>query len=234
LAAYLIISGRLLKTYLSMAKKNDTNKEDIKKDSNSNIADNLTDKTDKETGSTMKGPGTSKNSRAKKKSSAKNVSKASAGETDSKVKTEQGLEEKLTEAQEKYLRLSAEFDNYRKRTLKEKMDLTKTAGESIIHKLLPVMDDFDRALQVMEEASDCKAMKEGIDLIYSKFNDFLRGNGVKEIDALRKDFDTDEHEAITKIPAPEKKLKGKVVDVIQKGYYLNDKVMRYAKVVIGE
>ena len=164
----------------------------------------------------------------------KETTKPEDKKTDNKAGKEPGIEEKLAEAQDKYLRLSAEFDNYRKRTLKEKMDLTKSAGETIINNLLPVMDDFERALQVMEEATDCKAMKDGIDLIYAKFNEFLKGNGVKEIEAMSEEFDTDLHEAITKIPAPEKKLKGKVVDVIQKGYYLNDKVIRYAKVVVGE
>ena len=96
------------------------------------------------------------------------------------------------------------------------------------------MDDFDRALSAMESATDCKAMKDGIDLIHNKFNEFLKNNGVKEIKAINTEFDTDHHEAITKIPAPSKKLKGKVVDVVQKGYYLNDKVIRYSKVVIGE
>lgn len=141
---------------------------------------------------------------------------------------------KLAEAQERYLRLSAEFDNYRKRTLKERIDLTKTAGESLLVSLLPVMDDFDRAMNVMEKAEDCKAMKDGIDLIYNKFREFFKQNGVKEIKAINTVFDTDIHEAITKIPAPDKKKKGKVVDVIQKGYYLNDKIMRFSKVVIGE
>ena len=96
------------------------------------------------------------------------------------------------------------------------------------------MDDFDRALISMEEAKDCKAIKDGIDLIYNKFGEFLKSSGVKEIDAMHKKFDTDIHEAITKIPAPEKKLKGKVLDVIQKGYYLNEKIIRYPKVVIGD
>jgi molecular chaperone GrpE len=140
----------------------------------------------------------------------------------------------LAEQRDKYLRLSAEFDNYRKRTLKEKMDLTKTAGENLLVSLLPVMDDFDRAMKLMENATDCGAMKDGIDLIYSKFNDFLKQNGVKIIESDNCEFDTDLHEAITKIPAPEKRLKGKVVDTIQKGYYLHDKVIRYSKVVIGE
>lgn len=155
-------------------------------------------------------------------------------EADSDDKNGPGPEEKLAELQDKYLRLSAEFDNYRKRTLKERIELIKSAGESILLSLLPVMDDFDRAINLMESAPDSRAMKEGIDLIYSKMREFLKQNGVKEIDALDKDFDTDLHEAVTKIPATDKKKKGKVVDVIQKGYYLNDKVIRYSKVVVGE
>lgn len=147
---------------------------------------------------------------------------------------EQSAVEKLAEMQDKYLRLSAEFDNYRRRTLKEKMELTKTAGESLLVNLLPVMDDFERAMKVMENASDCNSMKEGIDLIYNKFRDFLKQNGVKEIESDNCEFDTDLHDAVTKIPAPDKKLKGKVVDTIQKGYYLHEKVMRHSKVVVGE
>jgi molecular chaperone GrpE len=136
--------------------------------------------------------------------------------------------------QDKYLRLSAEFDNYRKRTLKEKIELTKTAGESILVNILPVMDDFERAVKMVENAPDSKAMKEGIDLIYNKLRDFLKQNGIKEIESDNREFDTDLHEAVTSIPAPEKKMKGKVVDTIQKGYYLHDKVIRFSKVVIGE
>ncbi|MBN1387795.1 MAG: nucleotide exchange factor GrpE [Bacteroidales bacterium] len=147
---------------------------------------------------------------------------------------EEDISVKLAELQDKYLRLSAEFDNYRKRTLKERIELIKSAGENILVSLLPVMDDFDRAVSLIETTSDCKAMEEGLKLIYGKMKDFLKQNGVKEIDALDKDFDTDLHEAVTKIPAAEKKKKGKVVDVIQKGYYLNDKIIRYAKVVVGE
>jgi molecular chaperone GrpE len=143
-------------------------------------------------------------------------------------------EEKLAELQDRYLRLSAEYDNFRKRTLREKIDLQKSANESLLSALLPVADDFDRALQSVEEARDIEALKEGLHLISGKFRGFLQQQGVKEIDAEKKEFDTDLHEAITKIPAPTKKLKGKVVDVIQKGYFLNDKVLRYAKVVIGE
>lgn len=143
-------------------------------------------------------------------------------------------EQKLAEINDKYLRLSAEFDNYRKRTLKEKMDLTRTAGEQLLVKVLPVMDNFERALKSMETAQDVPALREGVELIYSNFKDFLSQNGVKEMECLHKDFNADEQEAVTKIPAPSEELKGKVVDCIQKGYTLNDKVIRYPKVVVGE
>ncbi len=149
-------------------------------------------------------------------------------------KKEPTAEEKLAELQDRYLRLSAEYDNFRKRTLKEKIDLQKSGNENFLNALLPVADDFDRAMGVVDEATDIKAVKEGLKLISGKFSGFLTQQGVKEIDAVKKKFDTDLHEAITKIPAPSKKMKGKVVDVVQKGYYLNDRVLRFAKVVIGE
>ncbi len=144
------------------------------------------------------------------------------------------LQKKYDELNDKYLRLTAEFDNYRKRTLKEKMGLMKSAGEGILLNILPVVDNFERALKSIEEAKEIGAVKDGIKLIYSSFADFLKQNGVKEISALEQNFNTDEHEALTKIPAPNKKLKGKIVDVIEKGYKLNDKVIRYSKVVVGE
>jgi len=144
------------------------------------------------------------------------------------------LQTKVNELNDKYLRLSAEFDNYRKRTAKEKMDLIKTAGEDIFLSMLPVIDDMERALQTIDEAQEVKAVKEGVDLIYIKFKEFLKSKGVKEIEARNTEFDTDLHEAITKIPAPDKKLKGIVLDVIEKGYFLHDKVIRFPKVVIGE
>jgi molecular chaperone GrpE len=144
------------------------------------------------------------------------------------------MEAALKEENDKYLRLSADFDNYRKRTLKEKIDLTKLAGEEIFLKILPVLDDLDRALKSVQDASDLDAVKKGIQLIYSKFTDYLSQQGVKEIEALHQNFDTDLHEAVSQIPPPDKKLKGKVVDVVEKGYYLNDKVIRYSKVIIGE
>jgi molecular chaperone GrpE len=140
----------------------------------------------------------------------------------------------IKDAQDKYIRLMAEFDNFRKRTLKERTELIKTAGEDILLNILPVVDDFERGLQVIDKSEDIASVKQGIHLIYNKFCEFLKQRGVKEIEAVRQDFDVDVHEAITKIPAPTEDLKGKVVDVVQKGYVLNEKVIRFAKVVIGE
>jgi molecular chaperone GrpE len=147
---------------------------------------------------------------------------------------EEAYQKQINELQDKYIRLMAEFDNYRKRSLKERMELLKSAGEEVLVNLLPVIDDFERGLDAIEKSSDIDAVKEGIHLIYNKFKDFIAQRGVKEIDARNQEFNVDIHEAITKIPAPQDDLKGKVVDVIQKGYYLNDKVIRYAKVVVGE
>jgi molecular chaperone GrpE len=142
-------------------------------------------------------------------------------------------EEKLAEMQDKYIRLSAEFDNYRKRTLREKMDMSKYAGENLLLGIIPLMDDFERAIKHMDTASDCGALRAGIDIIYGKFSDFLKQNGVKEIESLNNDFNVDLQEAVAKIPAEDDK-KGKVVDVVLKGYYLQDKVLRFSKVVVGE
>jgi molecular chaperone GrpE len=140
----------------------------------------------------------------------------------------------LATANDKYLRLSAEFDNFRKRTLKEKMDLMKNASESVMVNFLPVVDDVERAMKAIEATDNLETIKEGIVLIYNKFKDFTKNNGVVEMEAYGLELNTDHHEAITKIPAPSDDLKGKIVDVVQKGYLLNDKVIRYAKVVIGE
>jgi molecular chaperone GrpE len=147
---------------------------------------------------------------------------------------ETALEIKLKETENKYLRLAAEFDNYRKRTLKEKAELMRYAGEDILSGLLPVIDDFERAVESINSTQDVEALKKGIELIHGKFKEFLKQKGVKEIDAMGGEFDTDLHEAVTKIPAKSKKEKGKIVDVIEKGYLLHDKVVRYSKVVIGE
>ncbi len=187
-----------------------------------------------------KGDMTNKINQSKKKEAVKKTQPHSKeGEKNVKLIKElhsklKDAEEKNKESYDKYLRLSAEFDNYRKRTLKEKMDLTKQAGEQLIINLLPVLDDFERGIQHLENTKDIEAVKEGLRLIYNKFKEFLNQNGVKEIESANKDFNIDLHEAITKIPAPEPELKGKVVDVITKGYTLNEKVIRYSKVVVGE
>lgn len=162
------------------------------------------------------------------------LTEAKVEEIKEEKKPEKTDKEKLDEMNDKYLRLAAEYDNYRKRTLKEKMELTKTAGADILVNILPVMDDFERALSHLDQAKDMTAVKDGITLIYNKFAEFLKQRGIKEIEAKEKDFDTDIHEAITKIPAPAEELKGKVVDVVEKGYYMYDKVIRFSKVVVGE
>jgi molecular chaperone GrpE len=144
------------------------------------------------------------------------------------------FEEKSQELHDKYLRLSAEFDNYRKRTLKEKTELIKTASEDIMIRIIPFVDDMERGLKAVNSTQDIEAVKLGMNLIYGRFKDFLQQNGVKEIDALNAEFNTDVHEAVTKIPAPDESQKGKVVDVVEKGYMLYDKVIRYPKVVVGE
>jgi len=144
------------------------------------------------------------------------------------------LEEKLAEMQDKYIRLSAEFDNYRKRTLREKMEMSKYAGENIFINIIPLMDDFDRAISHIDSTTDCSAMKDGILLIYNKFSDFLKQNGIKEIESLNTDFNVDLNEAVAKTAVDDDAKRGKVVDVVQKGYYLQDKVLRFAKVVVGE
>ncbi|MCU0473073.1 MAG: nucleotide exchange factor GrpE [Bacteroidales bacterium] len=154
--------------------------------------------------------------------------------SDKVVNGEKTCAERLAEIQDKYIRLSAEFDNYRKRTLREKIELTKYAGENIFLKILPVMDDFERAISLMDAATDRDAMKSGIDLIYGKFTEFLRHSGVREVESMNCDFNVDLHYAVAKAPVQEEDKKGKIVEVIQKGYYLQDKVIRHSKVVIGE
>ncbi len=154
---------------------------------------------------------------------------------------EEKLEKELDEAnatieeqKDKYLRLSAEFDNYRKRTIKEKAELILNGGEKSISSILPVIDDFERAIKTMETAKDVNAVKEGVELIYNKFMAVLGQNGVKVIETINQPLDTDYHEAIAVIPAPTKEQKGKILDCVQTGYTLNNKVIRHAKVVVGE
>ena len=143
------------------------------------------------------------------------------------------LESRLEEANDKFLRLFSEFDNYRKRTARERADLTKTAGADIIAALLPVLDDLERACKIACNADDINPMLEGMKLILSKFKAVLRQIGVEEIEAEGADFDTDYHEAITHVPAPDESMKGKVLEEIQKGYLLHGKVIRYARVVVA-
>lgn len=144
------------------------------------------------------------------------------------------LKEKCADLQDKNIRMMAEFDNYRRRTNKEKLDLMATAGESIFKDILTIVDDFERAQQAMQNTDDINAVREGIDLIYNKFIAFLEKNNVKAIETDNADFDTEFHEAITTFPALSEELKGKVIDCTQKGYTLAGKVIRYAKVVVGE
>ena len=134
---------------------------------------------------------------------------------------------------DKYLRLFAEFDNYKRRTQKERIELLQTAGKDVVVSMLPVLDDFDRALKATENATEVNAIREGIMLVQTKLKSILTQKGLKEMESLHTIFDTDIHEAITKIPAPTDDLKGKVVDELEKGYTLNDKVIRFAKVVVG-
>lgn len=185
--------------------------------------------------------GKTKQNLSKKKTSSEKVKKEQKGKkTPSQTKKNKNiekikiLEESYNELNDKYLRLSAEYDNYRKRTLKERMDLIKSAAEDTLINFLPIMDNIDRAKKSVDDAKDIEAIKEGINLIYKHIFDFLTERGIKEIEATGKTFDTDLHEALTKIPAPSKNMKGKVVDVIEKGYKLKDKVLRFAKVVVGE
>lgn len=140
----------------------------------------------------------------------------------------------IADLKDKYLRQAAEFDNYRKRVLKEKSELIQNGGESVISSLLPIIDDFERALQNMKKSDDTAALKDGVELIYQKFMKTLESNGLKTIETKEADFNTDFHEAVAMIPAPNDESKGKVVDCVQKGYKLNDKVIRHAKVAVGQ
>ena len=144
------------------------------------------------------------------------------------------LQQKYEELNDTHLRLRAEFDNYRKRTMREKADLIKMGGEGALKNLLPVIDDFERALQNIPTTEEVKALREGVELIYTKFINYLGQQGVKAIEAVGKPFDTEEFEAIATIPAPQPDMKGKVIDCVQTGYVLYDKVLRHARVVVGE
>jgi molecular chaperone GrpE len=154
------------------------------------------------------------------------VSTVEASETDN-------LKMELGEMKEKYIRLYSEFDNFRKRTAKEKIDLAKTASEDVIKSLLSTLDDFERALKAFGDDEQVKLAKEGVEIIYNKLYKTLEAKGLKAMVSIGETFDVELHEAITQIPAPSEDMKGKIIDEVEKGYYLNDKVIRFAKVVTG-
>jgi molecular chaperone GrpE len=144
------------------------------------------------------------------------------------------VKEELKEAGDKYLRLAAEFDNFKRRNAKERVELIQTAGRDVINDLLEVIDDYDRAQKQLETSEDVQQIKEGVSLIFNKLKNKLQAKGLKPMESINKDFNPDLHEAITEIPAPSEELKGKVLDEVVKGYYLNDKLIRHAKVVVGK
>lgn len=172
---------------------------------------------------------------------AEQTSEEQATQEEKELSEEEKLQKQLEEAQQtiedqkdKYLRLSAEFDNYRKRTLKEKAELIKNGGEKAISAILPILDDLERALANMQKLDDIQALYDGIDLIHQKFLKTLSQEGLQKMEPVGEAFDTDFHEAIALVPAPEEAQKGKVLDCVQTGYKLNDKVIRHAKVVVAQ
>ena len=148
--------------------------------------------------------------------------------------TKQKLRDELDEQKDKYVRLFAEFDNFKRRTSKERIELIQTAGKEVVVSMLQVLDDCDRAERQMQQTDDVTQIKEGVQLVFNKLRKALQAQGLKAMESLHTDFDVEKHEAITEIPVDDKKLKGKVVDEIEKGYYLNDKLIRFAKVVVGK
>ena len=167
-------------------------------------------------------------------SEAENTSVEELSETDTLSAEVASLTEKVEQLTKEKLLLMADFDNYRKRTIKEKADLIKSGGEECLKNLLPIVDDFERSLQALNTATDVKALVEGVNLIYNKFKGYLAQNGVKEIETADAPFDTEYHEAVTTFPVEDPEKKGKVIDCVQKGYTMNDKVIRFSKVVVGE
>lgn len=144
------------------------------------------------------------------------------------------LQAQVDKEKKEYLFLMAEFDNFRKRTLKEKSEIIKNAGENVLKGLLPIMDDFERGIKAAENSPEADSVKEGVKLIYNKFKNYLNQNGVKEFDPSEDTFDADKHEAISVVPVPDEDKKGKILDTVEKGYTINDKVLRHAKVVVGQ
>ena len=156
-----------------------------------------------------------------------------AAEPQVELSAEEKLKQENAALNDKYLRLFAEFDNYKRRTQKERIELLQTAGKDVIVSLLPILDDFDRANKAAETAVEVGPIKEGVQLVHNKLKNLLTQKGLKDIESINTPFNTDLHEAITKIPAPNEDMKGKVIDELEKGYTLNDKVIRFAKVVVG-
>jgi molecular chaperone GrpE len=199
--------------------KRGTGQHDSAKDSEKDIKDNLTENSDN--------------------SAKEEVNKDSGEQEDideyTKLKSEYDeLQKSHEDLNDSFLRLNAEFDNFRKRTLKEKAEIIKNGGERVLLNIISLVDDFERALDSLHQSEDKDAMLEGMDLIYSKFISFLKQNGVEEIESVGMPFDADTFEAVTTVPAQDESQKGKVIDCIQKGYKLNDKIIRFPKVVVGE
>ena len=165
--------------------------------------------------------------------SEEETDESSIESTDTQFTDEDKLKAEATEWQNKYLRLYAEFDNFKRRTSKERLELLQIAGKDVIVDLLPVLDDFERAQKSMETATDIIAVKEGVKLVHHKLKGILNQKGLKEMESIGNEFDAEIHEGITSIPAPSANMKGKVLDELEKGYFLNDKVIRFAKVIIG-
>lgn len=160
-------------------------------------------------------------------------SRAGSELSESNDEESEKLAAELAEMKDKYLRMVAEFDNFRRRNAKERVELVQTAGKDIIESLLVVMDDVNRAAKQLDSTTDIAIMKEGVSLVFNKFRNILQQKGLRAMDAVNEEFNPDLHEAITEIPAPNEKMKGKVIDVVEDGYYLNDKLIRHAKVVVG-
>jgi len=174
-----------------------------------------------------------KENKVQEKDNGKKQKKTSKKELEKLKEENEKLKKELEELNDKYVRLIAEFDNYRKRTLNEKADIIKNAGEKLLFELLPIIDDFERAIKANEKIDNVEHLKEGFKLIYDKFMKLLEKQGVSEIESLHKEFDPELHDALTKIPVENPDMKDKVVDVVEKGYYLNDKILRHSKVVVG-
>ncbi len=210
-----------------MTKKNE--QEDVKKKSHDDES-NMTKEQQEAVNTSEKECGTDKMSDAGDANVSKPCKEMKETDEDAPI----DIENKYNELNDSYLRLRAEFDNYRKRTLREKADLIKMGGESVLTGLLPVIDDFERALETIQKTGETNPVAEGIELIYNKLMTYLAQQGVKPIEDLGQPFNTELFEAVATIPAPEEAMKGKIVDCVQRGYILYEKVIRHAKVVVGE